>query len=86
MKLTEEQSREILDLVESDAFKVLAQTVLPQLIQRHVDRLMSVDFSKSANELVIERARLDGASKLAADIKGLKDHFRKASTGSRKNA
>jgi hypothetical protein len=86
LKLTEEQSREMFDLVEGDSFKTLINIVLPQFTQKMVDRMLSVDFNKNAQELLVERARLDGALKLANDIKELKTYFRKVSTNQRKNA
>ncbi len=74
------------DLVEGDSFKTLINIVLPQFTQKMVDRMLSVDFNKNAQELLVERARLDGALKLANDIKELKTYFRKVSTNQRKNA
>lgn len=86
MKLTEEQHRELFDLVESDSFKVLVNVVLPQLAQKQVDRLLSVDYSKSTHELIVERAKLEGVQRLANEIKELKTYFRRVSTNQRKNA
>lgn len=74
------------ELIEADSFKTLINIVLPQFTQKMVDRMLSVDFNKNAQELLVERARLDGALKLANDIKELKTYFRKVSTNQRKNA
>ena len=86
MKLSEEQHREMFELIEGDSFKTLINIVLPQFTQKMVDRMLSVDFNKNAQELLVERARLDGALRLANDIKELKTYFRKVSTNQRKNA
>lgn len=86
MKLTEEQHRELLDLVEGEGFKVLTTVLLPQLVQKQVDHLLSVDYVKAEREFTIERAKLEGAKKLVNEIKSLKDYFRKISTNQRKNA
>ncbi len=76
MKLTEQQHLSLLELVDSDGYKALVQVVLPQIQQQYLDRLLSVDIGKS-NELVIERARLDGANKIMSDIKNLKALLKK---------
>lgn len=76
LKLTEQQHIALLELVDSDGFKAIVQVVLPQIQQQYVDRLLSVDLNKST-ELVIERARLDGATKIMSDIKNLKALLKK---------
>lgn len=71
LKLTEEQHAALLDLIEGDEYKVLLSCVLPQLHQQYIDKLVSADMHK-AQDLVIERARLDGAVKIMNDLKTLK--------------
>lgn len=74
MKLTMDEIEMLNELYTSDGYKVYINKVLPQLIKRHEEKVLAanVDSPAAGHILMIEKARLEGARALIADISILK--------------
>jgi len=81
-KLTDEQAEALADFVDTEAFVVLTQIVLPQLIEARAERVLTQTVAEQQDllKLALTRSELDGAKRLAMDIGKLKEHAKKATS------
>ena len=68
--LSDEQAELLAELVDSEGFVILTTKVLPVLLEARVARVLTqtVESQTDLFPLALERAKLDGAKKLAKDI------------------
>lgn len=86
-KLTDDEADLLSELISSDGFTVLANKVLPALLEARVARVLTQSIADQSDllKLAIERAEYDGAKKFAKDIGELKQLVtRKTNAPSRK--
>lgn len=74
IKLNPEQSEHLSDLLTHDGYKVICEVVLPQLIADMERRLTAINLEtpNAERELLINKARLEGAAKLAREVQDLR--------------
>lgn len=76
MKLTIDEQEEFQNLMASSAWNVLIK-VLVSLEQKQKDRVLSYNLDKGPEQLVIEKARAEGAIQLVRALLTQKEQIRK---------
>jgi len=73
-KLTEEEKDQMLEMLESDAFKLLCEKILPAFVERKKIRAFSLSITSEADliALAISKSKAEGAQDLALEIESLK--------------
>lgn len=73
-KLNEEQKDLMLEMLDSDGFKLLCEKIIPVLIKQKQDRAFSLHIASEADLLIlaVAKSKVDGAQDLANDIASLK--------------
>lgn len=74
IKLNPEQSENLSELLTQDGFKVLSEVVLPQLLADMERRFnaINLDSPTAERELLVNRARIEGAAKLVREVQDLR--------------
>ena len=80
LKLSVDEAEQLEEVMSLDGFKVLVEHIIPALIEAKQARLLSHPLTKTEDftELAMLRKEVDGAWKLAADLKELKKHLKTA--------
>lgn len=76
-KFSEEERDLLRELVDTEAFAVLVNKLLPVLIEVRADRVLTQNITTQADllTLALNRAELDGAKRLAMDVAKLKEQL-----------
>lgn len=76
-KLSEEERDLLRELVDTEAFAVLVNKMLPVLIEARAERVLTQTITTQADllALAVTRAEFDGAKRLAMDVAKLKEQL-----------
>ena len=73
-KLNEEEKDAILEMLDSDGFKLLCERILPVLIKQKQDRAFSLHIANEADLLIlaVAKSKAEGAQDLLNEVASLK--------------
>ena len=73
-KLSQDEREALIDVLKSDGWSPLLKCI-EQLVQRQEELLLSYDLGNGADRLIHEKARVEGARRVQADIQQIKKHL-----------